>query len=421
MRDELLQRFQTIRKTTEKLCAPLCIEDYVIQGMEDVSPPKWHLAHTTWFFETFILRKGFLSDYKEFHPGFDYLFNSYYQGINTPYPRSRRGLLSRPSVQMIYDYRSYVDEHILQLVNNLPQSRLIELYPLLELGLQHEQQHQELLLMDIKYNFSLNPDLSCYQSSQSSSAVYEPASRKFINVEEGMVNIGYEGDDFCFDIELPRHQKILDSYSISTTLVTNQEYLEFISAGGYSNPALWLADGWDWLNANGIKNPLYWQQKEETWLQFTLSGLKPLCLAEPVCHVSYFEADAFARWQECRLPSEEEWEHFVSSNELSGFQGNFMENGLFHPQPANADIREGQQFSGELWEWTSSSFSPYPRYRPLTGILGEYNGKFMSNQIVLRGGSCVTPQATVRASCRNFFQPDKRWSFCGIRLAKDNL
>lgn len=418
MKEKMLSDFTATRRKTEDLASKLVIEDYVIQGMPDVSPPKWHLAHTSWFFETFILKtQG--ANHQDFDSQFQYLFNSYYQGVSKPFPRANRGLLSRPSVQKIYDYRKYIDACILTLIKKTADDQLPDLSNILFLGLAHEQQHQELLLMDIKYNFSLNPCFPEYRkTSQTLRADNFPL--EFLEITGGIAQIGNADSGFCFDNELPVHAKIMPDFLIAKTLVSNQDFMQFMLAGGYANPLLWLSDGWDWVLANQITAPLYWHFIHGEWMQFSLSGLHPLEAAEPLCHVSYYEADAYARWSGNRLPTEEEWEYAVRQS-VHSTEGNFMESGLYHPQPQSVENnRRNLQFFGDLWEWTASSYSPYPRFKPLQGMAGEYNGKFMSNQMVLRGGSCVTPKSHIRASYRNFFAPDKRWPFCGIRLAKDS-
>lgn len=424
MKEHLIHTFQKVRRQTEALCHPLAIEDYVIQSIEDVSPPKWHLAHSSWFFETFILEKQ-LPHYQLFHPSFHTLFNSYYQGIGSPYPRAKRGLLSRPTVETIYSYRKHVDEHILRLLEQASEEQLNALSPLITLGLHHEQQHQELLLMDIKHNFSFDPNFPQYKPTSTlqtqDSLRFADIKPNFMEVAGGIVDVGYRGTGFCFDNELPRHKSLLVPYSIATQLVTNGDYLKFIEDGGYREPCWWLSDGWDCILKNDWEAPLYWHYIDNEWQLFTLNGLVQLNLAEPVSHISYYEADAYARWCGARLPTEEEWEHVVAINELTADKGNFMETGLFHPQAAtDPNNSHPQQFFGELWEWTSSPYSAYPNYTPLKGVLGEYNGKFMTNQVVLRGGCCATPQSHIRASYRNFFQPEKRWQFSGIRLAKNS-
>ena len=407
-KEQLISLFQKVRQSTETLCEPLAIEDYVIQSMEDVSPPKWHLAHTSWYFETFLL-SPFKANYSLFNPSFPYLFNSYYQQIGTPFPRAKRGLLSRPTVKEIYDYRKEVNEQVIALLLQAEEERFTSLLPLVTLGIHHEQQHQELLLMDIKHNFSINPLFPRYIEEKKTKSI-SLSTPTFTEIMGGLVDIGYQGEHFCFDNELPCHKKFLEPYGIANQMVTNSDYLEFITAGGYTKPEWWLADGWDAVNKSNWQAPLYWYRINNEWYQFTLNGLKPLQLNEPVCHVSYYEASAFAAWKGMRLPTEEEWEHYVVENQLRPKIHNFMENEVYHPE-------DPQPFLGSLWEWTASPYSPYPGYQPAKGALGEYNGKFMANQLVLRGGSCITPSSHLRPTYRNFFQPEKRWQFSGIRLA----
>ena len=414
IKHQLIKDYQTVRSMTEKICMPLEIEDYIVQSMTDVSPPKWHLAHTTWFFETFVLLPC-LANYQVYQREFHHLFNSYYQGIGNPFPRSRRGLLSRPTVKTVYAYREFVNNHMLMLIENASAELLKKLKPLIILGLHHEQQHQELLLMDIKYNFSIDPNFPPYQSNKVNNPAVQSIPLQFISIAGGLIEIGHQDQEFCFDNELPRHQKFLKPYQLANRLVTNREYAEFIDAGGYDMPHVWLSDGWDWIKKYGWESPAYWQKQENKWYQFTLSGLQELALNEPVVHISYYEADAYARWRDRRLPSEEEWEYFTVNNNVT--IGNFMESETYQPKPATSI--KPQQFFGDCWEWTQSSYSPYPGYKPFAGALGEYNGKFMNNQMVLRGGSCVTPASHIRATYRNFFQPNKRWQFSGIRLAAD--
>lgn len=412
--DNFVTQFKRIRNLTEQLCQPLIIEDFGVQAMEDVSPPKWHLAHTTWFFETFILKR-YLRSYTEFNEHFGYLFNSYYQSIGKPYQRSHRGFLSRPSVEMIYQYREWINSILINFVSNVPCHQWKTLESTLVLGLEHEQQHQELLLMDIKYNFSINPTFPRYQSFNRPN-VEQQNFQTLIKVPGGVTDIGYHGDDFCFDNELPRHKKIINPFSIGSNLISNQEYLEFMKSDGYQNPEYWLSDGFVFIQNNNIRAPLYWYQIEGDWHIFTLNGLQKINLSEPVSHVSFYEADAFAKWRKARLPTEEEWEYFVNEEQLDKNSGQFIENGEYHP---SAVQKLKDQFFGYLWEWTSSPYRPYPGYKQTVGALGEYNGKFMCNQMVLKGGSCITPKQHIRTSYRNFFQPEKRWQFSGIRLALD--
>ncbi|MBX3708656.1 MAG: ergothioneine biosynthesis protein EgtB [Gammaproteobacteria bacterium] len=412
---QLAQLVKQVRNKTVELCQPLLIEDYVIQGIDDVSPPKWHLAHTTWFFETFILLNQ-LKGYQAFDPLFQYLFNSYYQSLGNPYPRVRRGILSRPTVETVYQYRKYVDDYLISYIDYIPMQQLQTIEPIFMLGLHHEQQHQELLLMDIKYNFSLDPSFPIYHEKNKKSTAKASRPLELIHVEGGTIEIGHRGNNFCFDNELPRYQVIIKPYLFATRLVTNGEYAEFIESEGYQKPNVWLADGWDCIKKNGWEAPLYWKKIDGKWHEFTLNGLQELNLAAPVAHISYYEADAYARWRNLRLPLEVEWEHYATQHPTILRDGNFMEEGLFHPRVSTVT---DQQLLGDLWEWTASPYTPYPGYKPMEGALGEYNGKFMSNQFVLRGGCCATPKSHIRPTYRNFFQPDKRWQFSGIRLAGD--
>lgn len=408
--------FQYVRAYTESLCQPLAIEDYVIQGMPDVSPPKWHLAHTTWFFETFIL-KPYLKNYTPLQSHYQQLFNSYYQHIGYPFPRERRGLLARPTVSEVYAYRNNVDAQLLALLDSA-KTDTTSIERRIELGIHHEQQHQELLLMDIKYNFFLDPTFPVYDSTVQPKKMI--ANEMQFNKEQGgLIRIGHDHQAFCFDNELPAHHVFLKPYAIANRLVTNGEYLEFVEAKAYEQPTWWLSDGWDCVQQQQWRAPLYWQQMEGKWYQFTLYGLVPLNLEEPVAHVSFYEADAYARFRQMRLPTEAEWEHHAKNYMQDLQYANFLEAQIYHPEPTAEKTPKPQQFFGELWEWTSSAYSAYPGYQADRGALGEYNGKFMSNQMVLRGGACVTPRSHIRATYRNFFQPEKRWQFSGIRLAKD--
>lgn len=411
-----LASYQQVRQRTEAICRPLEIEDYVIQGMEDVSPAKWHLAHTTWFFETFIL-KSFMQNYRPFDPRFYYLFNSYYQQVSEPFPRPKRGLLSRPTVATIYAYRQWVDKALQELIT--AHTEMDEkINDLLLMGIHHEQQHQELLLMDIKYNFSLHPDYPSYQLS--SIAAANPINKlHLIEVAETTAQLGFSGNGFSYDNERPTHACIIPSFCIANRLITNGEYQIFIEEKGYQRPSFWLSDGWDCILKHHWEAPLYWRKIDNEWYEFTLQGLKKLNPDEPVCHVSFFEADAYARWCEMRLPSEAEWEHFVRLTKVPIEEGHFMEKEYFHPSIASSSTTQPQQFLGSTWEWTRSMYAPYPGYQSYEGVLGEYNEKFMCNQLVLRGGSCITPKTHIRSTYRNFFQAEKRWPFTGIRLAKD--
>ena len=405
---KLEERYAAVRARSEALCGPLCIDDYGVQPMDDASPPKWHLAHTTWFFETFLLTE-FVDSYRPVDERYETLFNSYYNGVGEPFPRPRRGFLSRPTVREIQEYRATVDRAMVALLEREDG----EVRRRIELGLQHEQQHQELILTDLKYNLGLNPLKPAYQEGLDATAGNAPPLG-FVEHADGEVRIGGNAAGFCFDNELPRHKVWLTPFALADRLVTNGEYLEFMNDGGYRNPAWWLADGWSAVCANGWSAPLYWREQAGRWLEYRLGGELPLALSGPVAHVSGFEADAYARWAGCRLPTEFEWE--AAARGLDPTVGNFADNGRLHP--GGLSSAQAQMF-GDLWEWTSSAYGPYPGYRPLAGPLGEYNGKFMSSQLVLRGGSCATPKGHVRASYRNFFRPGDRWQFSGVRLAKD--
>ena len=409
--DALIGEYRKIRADSHNLCAPLAVEDYVIQAMADTSPPKWHLAHTTWFFETFIL-SVYGKDYRPFHPAFAHLFNSYYETVGTFFPRPKRGLLARPTVDDVYRYRAHVDEAMADLLATVPESVREEV----EYRTVIEQQHQELMLTDIKYNFSINPLHPVYRPWQAPDAG-PVGDMAWLDYPGGVREVGHEGPGFAYDNETPRHRVYLRDYRLGSRLVTNGEFLEFIEADGYRRPGLWLSEGWATIRQKGWEAPLYWENKENEWWLFSLAGLRPLDEREPVCHVSFYEADAYARWRGKRLPMEAEWECAAAD---CAIEGNFRESGLYHPAMAKQPLSDGpSQIFGDVWEWTQSSYAPYPGFRPLAGSLGEYNGKFMCSQMVLRGGSCATPQSHIRASYRNFFYPGDRWQFSGIRLAED--
>lgn len=406
-------RYCRVRRATEVLCAPLSPEDSQVQSMDDASPTKWHLAHTSWFFETFVLEQWSTS-YRHFHPAFRVLFNSYYQSIGEQHPRPRRGLLSRPALDEVLRYRAYVDEHMCALFRSQPPEALIGI---VELGLQHEQQHQELILTDAKHLLACNPLRPAYRRCPSS-AESEAGALRWHPYPGATYQIGHAGGAFAFDNERPRHRVLLEPFELGFRLITNGEFLAFIEDRGYTRSELWLADGWNTVRARGWSAPLYWEHQDGAWSLMTLSGPRPLRADEPVCHVSFYEADAFARWAGARLPAEAEWE--IAANDVA-IDGNFVERGLLHPAPTRSSTvgTLPTQLFGDVWEWTRSPYAPYPGYRPPEGPIGEYNGKFMCNQIVLRGGSCATPQSHVRATYRNFFPPDARWQFSGIRLARD--
>jgi ergothioneine biosynthesis protein EgtB len=433
----------------------LCVEDYGVQPMADASPPKWHLAHTTWFFETFLL-KHFVTGYRPFHERFEYLFNSYYNGVGRPYPRLRRGALSRPTVAEVFDYRRHVDDAMTSLLERSER----DVIGRIELGLHHEQQHQELLLTDIKYTLGTNPLLPPYRvdlrdaRAPSEAGSGHSAAADFAEFEGGIVAIGAPAsgrpglgevlaEAFCFDNELPRHDVLLQPFALAARPVSNGEFLSFIEDGGYRRPELWLSDGWSALaglppvdapdrlpGADLRAGPLYWYREAGEWYEYRLSGPSPLDLAAPLAHVNFYEADAYARWAGCRLPREQEWEYAAAGHAVAG---NFADSDALHPlcAPLRAPLRapmptrspgkelQPVQLFGDVWEWTSSPYVAYPGFRPAPGALGEYNGKFMSNQLVLRGGSCVSPPAHVRRTYRNFFYPGDRWQFTGIRLARD--
>ncbi|MCC5812746.1 MAG: ergothioneine biosynthesis protein EgtB [Ectothiorhodospiraceae bacterium] len=404
----LLDRLLRVRATTEWLSEPLSAEDQAIQSMPDASPTKWHRAHTTWFFEEFVLSR-FQPAYQRFHADYGYLFNSYYNAVGRMHPRPQRGMLSRPSVDEIGAYRAYVDGQLTALLQqeNLPRQAL----ELVLLGTHHEQQHQELLLTDIKHTLFQNPLLPAYRAVEVSAPAGDTAALRFIPGQEGVVSMGHAGDEFHFDNETPAHKTYLQPHAIAHRPASNAEYLAFIRDGGYRRPELWLSDGWSTLQQRGWDRPYYWQEDLET--EFTLTGRQPLDPSSPVCHLSYYEADAFARWAGARLPTEAEWESFARTH-LHQVQS--LDDGYFHPRAGDpgAPVQHGG-----VWEWTASAYAPYPGFHPPPGAVGEYNGKFMCNQMVLRGGSCATPGDHLRTTYRNFFYPDARWQFAGVRLARD--
>jgi ergothioneine biosynthesis protein EgtB len=407
---DLLRRYREVRRTTEQLAAPLHPEDQVVQSMPDTSPTKWHRAHVTWFFERFVLAEH-VPDYEDFHPQFRVLFNSYYEQVGDKHPRPQRGLLSRPTVDEITAYRAHVDKEMTNFLGTCDDPSVLSL---VELGLHHEQQHQELLLMDIKHVLSVNPLQPAYRVGMGESGVVPPPLQ-WIEFAGGLVEIGHEsGDGFAFDHEGPRHTTYLEPYALADRLVTNAEWLAFIDDGGYERSELWLSDGWASVLANDWRAPLYWGHGDE-WTVFTLAGTQAVRLDEPVCHISYHEADAYAHWAGARLPTEAEWEVAAADLPIDG--ANLLAADILHPDPPPPGDGLRQMF-GDVWEWTSSAYLGYPRYRPPDGAVGEYNGKFMSGQMVLRGGCAVTPPDHVRATYRNFFPPQARWAFSGVRLAR---
>ncbi len=418
--------FSRVRGQTERLCEPLQPEDYLIQVDPEASPARWHLAHVSWFFETFLLRP-MVPGYRVFHERFEYLFNSYYEQTGTGFwPRSERGLLSRPTVAQVYDYRSQVDAAMVHLIADCPAGDWPDCAERLRIGLNHEQQHQELLLTDIKRNLAYNPLRPAYRADLPVSPLGEPSPLGFVPFEGGLVEIGAGPEGFAWDNERPRHPVFLQPFALADRPVTNGEYLDFIADGGYRNPALWLSDGWAAVRERGWQAPLYWEPQDGAdsereragWQVMTLGGMRPVNPAEPVCHLSYYEADAYTAWVGQRLPTEAEWEHAAAGLPA---RGNFVDDDWLHPRPAAAGASEAgiRQLFGDVWEWTGSAYLPYPGFRPPAGALGEYNGKFMCNQMVLRGGSCASPRDHLRASYRNFFYPYERWQFQGLRLAKD--
>ncbi len=418
-RTEIIESYKKVRQFTHTLAEPLEIEDYVVQSMPDVSPTKWHLAHTSWFFETFVLSKA-LTEYKSPNPQYAYLFNSYYVQAGERYYRPKRGLISRPTVEETYNYRNHVDESMLQFMENADREEWMELGPVIEIGIHHEQQHQELIVTDIKHVLSENPLHPKYiDNKKSGKASENPKELSWIGFEEGLFDIGNQGGGFGYDNEFPEHKVYLAPYMLASRLITNAEYIEFMEDGGYETPEIWLSEGWAAVEENNWKAPLYWKKHNGEWMQFTLSGLRPVEPDEPVTHVSYFEADAFARWAGSRLPTESEWEVAASNLDI---EGNFADNLNFHPIGLDAGSNGGvlKQMYGDVWEWTQSSYSAYPGYKTPPGALGEYNGKFMCNQMVLRGGSCATSKSHIRKTYRNFFPTNARWQFMGIRLAKDS-
>jgi ergothioneine biosynthesis protein EgtB len=408
----LAQHYRQVRGATVALAAPLSDADATVQSMPDASPAKWHLAHTTWFFETMVLVPA-VKGYRCFDERFNFLFNSYYESVGARQPRPLRGLLTRPALADVLAYRAHVDAAIAGLFAATPAPDMLRI---IELGCHHEQQHQELLLTDILHLFAQNPLRPAYRDSIPLPLNPIDGAQTYKTLPGGLFEIGHAGTGFAFDCEGPRHTVRLEPFRLADRLVTNREWTEFMSDGGYENPLIWLSDGWAKVREEGWSAPLYWEMRDGAHWSMTLRGAQPLDLDAPVTHVSYFEADAFATWAGRRLPTEAEWEVAAQGVPVAG---NFVDSGRLRPKPATAGGGELRQMFGDVWEWTRSAFMPYPRFHPMAGALGEYNGKFMSGQFVLRGGSCVTPEDHVRATYRNFFAPHSRWQFSGLRLAED--
>jgi ergothioneine biosynthesis protein EgtB len=422
----LLDWYRTVRRASDWLCEPLALEDYVPQSMPDASPVKWHLAHTTWFFETMVLKPA-VRDYQPFDPQFVYMFNSYYNAVGPQFSRPHRGLVTRPTVEDVRAYRAHVDaqmeallESAARLGTELPEDVIV-------LGLNHEQQHQELIVTDLKHLLSFNPLRPVYRADGGDGSTdgrvdgWAVAPPSWVDYPGGLQEIGFDGAGFAFDNESPRHRVYAEPFRLGHRLVTAGEYRAFMQDGGYERPELWLSDGWKVVRERGWQAPLYWEPVDGAWFHFTLGGFRPVADAEPVTHVSLYEADAYARWAEARLPTEAEWEIAASAAPLAG---NFVEDARFHPAPAPAPAPQAQagaplQLFGDTWEWTQSPYTAYPGFKPAAGAIGEYNAKFMANQYVLRGGSCATPRSHIRPTYRNFFPADARWQFSGIRLARD--
>ena len=412
--NRLRTHYAAVRQTTEQLTRPLSSEDCQIQSMPDASPTKWHLAHTSWFFETFVLASH-APGYRVFDPSFKFLFNSYYNAIGDRLARPCRGLITHPSLVEVYSYRESVDHAMKSYLESAGESLDANVAAVIELGINHEQQHQELILTDIKHALAQNPLRPAYCQGVEASSGASAHAIEWLTFPGGLQWVGHDGGGFGFDNEGPRHRVFLEKYQLGSRLVTSGEFIAFIEDGGYARPELWLSDGWNVASTQKWRAPLYWEKSDGAYWLTTLGGFRRVSEAEPVCHVSFYEADAFARWAGARLPTEFEWELAASHLKPAG---NFLEVGHFHPQPAGIGAEIAQCF-GDAWEWTQSSYSPYPGSRPAPGALGEYNAKFMCNQIVLRGGSCATPASHIRATYRNFFPPEARWQFSGIRLAKD--
>lgn len=414
----LWQRYANVRSRTREITSVLLPEDFSLQCMDDVSPPKWHLAHTSWFYERFVLRH-FVDSYRPFHEDFEYLFNSYYESVGSFHPRSQRGLLSRPAIDTIRNYIDAVDNAIHDFLSTGDATE--EARNLIELGTHHEQQHQELLLTDIKYNFFCNPLKPAYRHHPDNldATKWPHSDRQSFSIAEGLYPIGFSGTGFHYDNETGRHKVFQPARDIDHRLITNGEFLEFMQDGGYGDARHWLSDGWHHVKRQSWQAPLYWLKRDDMWWHYTLDGLRKINLNQPVCHVSYFEADAFSRWSGRILPSEFEWEIAATDSEIAG---NLLECNHLHPvqlAPGHSSETAPSQLFGDVWEWTRSPYSAYPGFKCQDGAVGEYNGKFMCNQYVLRGGSCLTPTQHIRSTYRNFFPPQSRWQFSGFRTAKE--
>lgn len=409
--------FDAVRRSSVRLVAGLSDADATVQSMPDASPAKWHLAHTTWFFEAMVLVPS-LPGYRVFDARFHHLFNSYYETLGARHPRPRRGLLTRPSLDDVLAYRCHVDDALARLLRADPEASALAL---VELGCHHEQQHQELLLTDLLHLFAQNPLQPAYKAPEPLPVQSSPISDSIdLAFAGGLLEFGHDGQGFAFDCEGPRHRVWLEPFQLANRLVTNGEWMQFMHDGGYRDPLLWLSEGWARINADGWATPLYWERRDDAWWTMSLRGAQLVDAAAPVCHVSYYEADAFARWSGRRLPTEFEWEH--AARGLAPDEGHYADSGRLRPRAAEASYSSSsplQQMFGDVWEWTGSAFTAYPRFKPAEGAVGEYNGKFMSGQYVLRGGSCVSPPNHLRLSYRNFFPPEARWQFSGLRLAKD--
>jgi ergothioneine biosynthesis protein EgtB len=425
--EALIEYYQSVRSFTEKMCDPMVTEDYVIQSMPDVSPTKWHLAHTTWFFETFVLGNNY-PNYEPLNKQYNYLFNSYYNAVGEQFCRPRRGQISRPTVAEVYEYRHYVDEKMIDLIVRLGRDGGLEsLIDTIVLGVNHEQQHQELMATDIKHVLSMNPlRPTLYERPADPKPVGVP-KLEWLRYEEGLYDIGWDPSRFSFDNEGPEHKEYVNAFEVGSRLVTNGEFLEFMNDGGYQRPDVWLSLGWSEVQENSLKEhdwekfdkPLYWFKSDDGWMQYTLAGPRPVNPDEPVLHVSFFEADAYARWAGARLATEAEWEIASADADIDG--GTYSDSLRFHPRPLPLDAPSGRlhQMFGDVWEWTNSAYTAYPGFKVAEGAIGEYNGKFMANQIILRGGSAATPQNHIRPTYRNFFPANSKWQFMGFRLTRD--